>query len=51
MNFSSEIGESLHAEYTQIYPPRVAEKLAKQAFAEMIGAKAAYEQCTHELVP
>ena len=48
---SSPIGESLHAEYAQHYPPRVAEKLGKQAFAERIGAKSEYEQYTQELVP
>ena len=41
---SSQIGESLQVEYDQNYPPRVAEKLGKQAFAERIGAKAEYEQ-------
>ena len=48
---SSPIGESLHAEYTQHYPPRVDKKLGKQAFAERIGAKSEYEQYTQELVP
>ena len=48
---SSPRGESLHAEYNQHYPPRVAEKLGKQAFAERIGAKSEYEQYTQELVP
>ena len=48
---SSQMGESLHAEYMQHYPPRVAEKLGKQAFAERIGAKTEYEQYTQELAP
>ena len=48
MYVSSQINDSLHAEYTQHYPPRVAEKLGKQAFAERIGAKAEYEQYTQE---
>ena len=51
VKISSQIGESLHSEYTQHYPPRVAEKLGKQAFAERIGAKAEDEQYTQKLVP
>ena len=48
---SSPIGESVHTEYTQQYPPRIAEKLGKQTFAERIGANAEYEHYTQELVP
>ena len=40
---SSPIGESVHTEYTQHYPTRIAEKLGKQTFAERIGANAEYK--------
>ena len=48
---SCPIGESVHTEYTQHYPTRIAEKLGKQTFAERIGANAEYEHYTQELVP